>query len=126
MSERRIQRVERARERVMAQRQLLREQYDITKDRLQPVHLVADAKGFARDQVHQLKFDTIDHAKAHPVATTLGLVAFGAWLARKPLLAHAPNAVKRTYYWISGKITGDSNIQDEGEDAYNGYDDNGR
>lgn len=126
MSERRIQRVERARELVLQRRQVLRDQYAVTKERLQPAHLIADAKGLARDQVHQLKADTIDHAKAHPVATTLGIVALGAWLARKPLLAHAPNAVKRTYYWISGMVNGDPNIQDEGEDAYIGYDDGRR
>lgn len=118
MSDRLIQKVADAREHALAQRQLLLDQAEVTKERLQPVHLIADAKDFARDQVDQLKHDAIDHAKAHPVATTLGALGVVAWIARKPLLARAPNAVKRTYYWISGLLTPTPDIPDDDEDAY--------
>ena len=94
--------VAQATQNAQSQRQRLRAQIDTTRDRLKPARLVEDAKGFAGEQARHLQQDAINHVRTHPVSTGFSALAVVAWMARKPLLARAPAAIKRTYYWLAG------------------------
>ena len=96
--------VDEARQDALQQRERLAAQLETTRERLQPVTLLNDAKSAVKEQVAQVGRDTVAHAKAHPVATGLGILGIVAWVARKPLLAHAPGAVRNGYNWLSGKL----------------------
>ena len=87
-----------------AQRDRLISQAKATRDRVMPARLIEDAKSGAKAQVHALRQDSIAHGRAHPIATALGVTALAAWVARKPLLAHGPDALKNGYDWLSGKL----------------------
>ena len=88
----------------LAQRARLLKQVSATRDRLMPARLIDDAKAGARAQVSALKQDSIAHVRAHPFLTALGVTALAAWVVRKPLLAHGPDALKNGYDWLSGKL----------------------
>lgn len=98
------QTLDQAKQSATAQRSRLRQAAAHMRERLTPGRLVSDAKTGAREQLVTLKNDSIAHARAHPLLTLLGVTAILAWVARKPLMAHAPAAAERTYAWLSGKL----------------------
>lgn len=102
-----------AREEALARRDRLRDQLQATRERLNPVRLRDDVVTFARDSANALRHETVAHIRQHPVRTAVGLAALAGWIARKPLLAHAPPLVASIYGWLSGQLR----LSHSGEEA---------
>lgn len=93
-----------ARQQAQADRARLKGQVAATRDRLAPARLRDDAVEYAHARISDLRHETVAHVRQHPIRTAFGLAALAAWVARKPLLAHAPPAISAAYGWLSGHL----------------------
>lgn len=100
-----VEKVEAAGERAAASRQHLLASIDTTRTRLTPARLKADALGSAKTALTSAGREIIAHARAHPVRIGFGVAALLAWLLRRPIIAHAPGLLQRTYGWAAGKLS---------------------
>lgn len=98
------ERLEQARKAALAQRARLFGAASATRDRLMPARLADDAKARMITTAKVIKEDSIAHVRAHPVLSALSMAALAAWVARKPLMRHAPPLIARGYGWLSGKL----------------------
>lgn len=93
-----------ARQQAADNRGRLRARLSVTRDRLTPARLRDDAVDYAKAQVAEVRQETVAHVRQHPVLTVIGVTALIGWIARKPLLAHAPPAIASAYGWLSGQL----------------------
>ena len=100
-----VEKVEAAGERAAASRQHLLASIDTTRARLTPARLKADALGSAKTGLTSAGREIVAHARAHPVRIGFGVAALLAWIFRRPIIAHAPGLLQRTYGWAAGKLS---------------------
>ena len=92
-------------------------QVTATRDRLAPKRLKADAIHAVKTGATGARDDMIAHARAHPFAVATGVTLITAWVLRKPLLAHAPTAIRTVYGWLSGNLPFIKNRDNDAEEA---------